>query len=100
MTVVDETVVDEKTLRSEIKSLIVGTLNLEGVDPASIKDDGPLFGAGLGLDSVDALELMVALEKKYGIKLQAHETDRAAFASVNALAGMVEGELRRAGSRG
>jgi acyl carrier protein len=88
-------VLDETTLRSELKSLIVSTLNLEGVDPASIKDDGPLFGAGLGLDSVDALELMVAIEKKYGLKLQAHETDRSAFASVSALAGMVLGELRR-----
>jgi acyl carrier protein len=92
--------VDEKTLRSEIKSLIVGTLNLEGVDPSSIKDDGPLFGAGLGLDSVDALELMVAIEKKYGLKLEAHQTDRSAFASVNALAGMVLGELQRTGSDG
>ncbi len=89
---------DEKTLRSEIKSLIVSTLHLEGVDPASIQDDGPLFGEGLGLDSVDALELMVAIEKRYGLKLQAHQADRSAFASVSALAGMVQGELRRTGS--
>jgi acyl carrier protein len=91
---------DENSLRSELKSLIVSTLNLEGVDPASIKDDGPLFGAGLGLDSVDALELMVAIEKKYSLKLPAHEADRSAFASVKALAGMIEAELRRAGKTG
>jgi len=89
---------DETTLRTELKTLIVSTLNLEGVEPSSIEDDGPLFGAGLGLDSVDALELMVAIEKKYSLKLEAHEADRAAFASVGALAGMVQGELQRAGT--
>ncbi len=89
---------DETTLRSELKSLIVATLNLEGLEPTSISDDGPLFGAGLGLDSVDALELMVAIEKKYGLKLEAHESDRSAFASVSALASLVQGELVRAGS--
>jgi len=93
-------VLDETILRSELKSLIVSTLNLEGVEPSSIKDDGPLFGAGLGLDSVDALELMVAIEKKYGLKLQAHEADRSAFASVSALAGLVQGELQRTGTHG
>ncbi len=91
---------DEAILRSELKNLIVSSLNLEGVEPSSIQDDGPLFGAGLGLDSVDALELMVAIEKKYGLKLQAHEADRSAFASVNALAGLVLGELRRTGTNG
>ena len=91
---------DEAILRSELKNLIVSSLNLEGVAPSSIQDDGPLFGAGLGLDSVDALELMVAIEKKYGLKLQAHEADRSAFASVNALASLVLGELRRTGTNG
>jgi acyl carrier protein len=91
---------DETTLRSELKSLIVSTLSLESVQPSSIKDDGPLFGDGLGLDSVDALELMVAIEKKYGVKLQAHEADRSAFASVSALASLVQGELQRTGKNG
>ena len=92
--------VDETDLRARLKRLIISTLNLEGVEPASIGDDQPLFGSGLGLDSVDALELMVAIEKEYGLKLSAHEADRAAFASVSALARMVLGELEKAGASG
>lgn len=93
--------VDDAALREGIKRLIVRTLNLEGVDAASITDEQPLFGAGLGLDSVDALELVVALEKEYGVKLEAHEADRSAFSSVASLARLVANQLeapRPAGS--
>lgn len=83
-------------LRQRIKSLIVRALGLEGVDPASIEDGAPLFGAGLGLDSVDALELVVALEKEFGIKIQGHQVGREAFASVDALAALVQSRLTAA----
>jgi acyl carrier protein len=88
--------VDEASVRDNLKRLIVQTLNLEGVDPASIGDDQPLFGSGLGLDSVDALELMVAVEKEYGIKVDTNEADRTAFASVTNLARLIAGHLGQA----
>lgn len=82
--------VDLSALRTRLKRLIVDSLNLEGMDPDSIEDDAPLFGEGLGLDSVDALELVVALEREFGIKIQAQEIGREAFASVAALAQFIE----------
>jgi acyl carrier protein len=80
---------DEAALRSRLKRLIVESLHLEGLAPESIADDSPLFGAGLGLDSVDALELVVALEKEYAIRIQSHEVDKSVFASVAHLAAFV-----------
>ena len=79
-------------LRQKIKELIVSSLRLEGVEPASIADDSPLFGAGLGLDSIDALELVVALEQGFGIKIADGEVGKEAFASVNTLAEFVAGK--------
>jgi acyl carrier protein len=74
----------------EIKSLIVTTLALEGVAPESIEDDAPLFGEGLGLDSIDAIELGVAIRTRYGISLDAESEDpRKHFASVSSLAAFV-----------
>ena len=59
----------------------------EDVKPENIKDDAPIFGTGLGLDSIDALELGVAIKKKFGVKLSAENEDsKKHFASVNALA--------------
>ena len=81
---------DHAAIRSTIKRLIVTSLNLEGVSAESIADDQPLFGQGLGLDSVDALELVVALEKEFGISIQSDEIDREVFASVSHLARFVE----------
>jgi acyl carrier protein len=84
---------DQAQIRTALKTLIVETLNLEGTSPDSIADDAPLFGSGLGLDSVDALELMVALEKAYGIKIDANQVDKAALASVTNLAHFIEGRV-------
>jgi acyl carrier protein len=81
--------VDEAGLRETLKRLIVQTLNLEGVEPASIGDEQALFGSGLGLDSVDALELMVAVEKEFGMRIEVGELDRSAFGSVSSLARMI-----------
>jgi len=74
-----------------IKRLIVESLNLEGVRPETIEDDAPLFGEGLGLDSVDALELVVALEKEFGIKIKSQEIGREVFSSVSTLSQFIEG---------
>ena len=79
----------EETLE-RLKRLIIESLNLEGMTPEMIDDGAPLFGDGLGLDSVDALELVVALEKEFSIRIEGEETTREAFASVEAMAGFVD----------
>ena len=79
-------------LKLRVKQLIVRQLKLE-LDPASIKDAAPLFGDsadGLGLDSIDALELVLGVEKEFGIKVQDEEVGVKAFASVNALCDFIE----------
>jgi len=78
-------------LQLEIKQMIIETLDLEDIAVDEIIDDEPLFVEGLGLDSIDALEIGLALQKRYGIKLKADsEETREHFASVNALAALVE----------
>ncbi|MEJ7805051.1 MAG: phosphopantetheine-binding protein [Telluria sp.] len=78
-------------LEQEVKQLIIDVLQLEDVSPADIDSDAPLFVEGLGLDSIDALELGVALQKRYGITLSADAQDtRRHFASVRALAALIE----------
>ncbi len=78
--------VDKATLVEELKSLIIERLKLEDVSPEDIDPAAPLFGEGLGLDSIDALELVVALEKTYGIRIPDEDVGKEAFASVDALA--------------
>jgi acyl carrier protein len=77
-------------LSNELKRKIISALKLEDVNPDQIEDDAPLFGTGLGLDSIDALELVVMLENDYGIVIKDIETGRPAFASVNTLARFIE----------
>ena len=77
-------------LRTRIKEMIVRVLMLEGVTPADIRDDDTLFGSGLGLDSVDALELAIHVEEEFGVKMPDDERTREAFASVAALSGWIE----------
>ena len=81
------------SLKHEIKELIVNALELEDIKPENIGDSEPLFGEGLGLDSVDALELGIALKKKYGFKFSADNAEnKKHFASVDALAAFIEAE--------
>jgi acyl carrier protein len=77
---------DSAQLRSELKRLIVGELNLKGRDPDTIEDDAPLFGGGLGLDSLDALQLAMSIEEKLGVRIPEGEEARTIFGSVRALA--------------
>jgi acyl carrier protein len=74
----------------ELKNKIIEALNLEEVTPADIKDDEPLFGTGLGLDSIDALDLVSMLERDYGILIQDMEVARQAFASYRSLEDFVQ----------
>lgn len=77
-------------LEEEVKQLIIDVLQLEDITAADIDTHAPLFGTGLGLDSIDALELGIALQKRYGISLSADsEETRQHFASVHALATMI-----------
>lgn len=78
-------------LNQEVKELIIEVLQLEDITAADIDTDAPLFVEGLGLDSIDALELGVALQKRYGISLSADSEDtKRHFASVRALAALIE----------
>ncbi|MDR1666722.1 MAG: phosphopantetheine-binding protein [Bacteroidales bacterium] len=74
------------SLLLELKKEIIKVLNLEGITPDKIADDAPLFGEGLSLDSIDALELIVLMEKNYGIKLQDPAQGKEIFKSVRVMA--------------
>jgi len=74
----------------KLKEEIIEVLNLEDVKPADIDENAPLFGEGLGLDSIDALELIVLMEKNYGIKLKDPSQGKEIFKSVKVLADYIE----------
>ncbi|MDR1996724.1 MAG: phosphopantetheine-binding protein [Candidatus Margulisbacteria bacterium] len=77
-------------LETEIKQLIVDSLELEDISPADIEPAAPLFGAGLGLDSIDALELGMALKKKYDVNFKSTgEENKQYFASVQGLVNFI-----------
>jgi acyl carrier protein len=76
-------------LTEKLKKEIIEVLNLEDVKPEDIDVDAPLFGDGLGLDSIDALELIVLLEKNYGIKIEDPKEGRKIFTSVRTMADFI-----------
>jgi acyl carrier protein len=85
---------DETQLRSELKGLLVKELNLQGREPESIDDDAPLFGPpqdgkGLGLDSLDALQLAMSVEERFGVRIPEGDEARGIFRSIRALAAHV-----------
>lgn len=82
----------------ELKQLIISELDLRGKTPDQIDDDGPLFGEGLGLDSLDALQLAVAIEERYEVTIPEGETSRAIFASVRSLAEHIEAQQKQTNS--
>ena len=69
----------------ELKKKMIEVLNLEDMQPDDIDDDAPLFGEGLGLDSIDALELIVMMERSYGIKIKDPAEGKEIFKSVNTM---------------
>jgi acyl carrier protein len=79
-----------QSLTDELKIGIIKTLNLDGVTPADIQADEPLFGTGLGLDSIDALDLVSMLERDYGILIEDMEVARQAFATFRSLENYVQ----------
>ena len=85
---------DPGALKTEVKELLVGGLRLE-TPAADIQDDAPIFGEGLGLDSIDALELVVLVEERFGVSIPDEEVGKDAFASVNALVDFIARERVR-----
>lgn len=86
---------DPAAVRQRIKEILIERLNLEGTTPEMIGDDAVLWGDELGLDSVDALELMIALEEEYGFRIDSEEVDQEDLATVARLEKLVR-ELRLA----
>ena len=74
----------------KIKEQIIEVLNLEDIEPEDIDTDAPLFGDGLGLDSIDALELIVLLEKQYGLKIEDPKDGKKIFYSIRTIAEYIE----------
>ena len=81
-------------IKEDLKKLIIDSIALEEITPDDIKDDEPLFEEGLGLDSIDALELGMAIKRKYNISLESNkEENRKTFYSINTLSDFVESRI-------
>lgn len=80
-------------LKRKLKELLIERLKFEDMTPDDIPDDQPLFAGGLGLDSIDALEIVVMLESEFGIKVKNETSARDSFRSVSTLAQFVEAKL-------
>ena len=80
---------DDKAIALKMKNLIISRLKLE-IEPEEIENDQALFGEGLGLDSIDALELVLGLEQEFGVKIEDEEVGVKAFASIDALVAFVK----------
>ena len=77
-------------LKQQVKKQVVEFLNLTSINPEDIKDDEPLFGDGLGLDSIDSLELIVLLSREYGITIQDPKEGRKVLADINTMVAYIE----------
>jgi acyl carrier protein len=83
---------DTPGLIAFLKKIIIESLKLEDLDPEEIKEEEPLFGEGLGLDSLDALELVVAVEKYFGVVIENEDQGKEAFVSIVGLARYIQRE--------
>ncbi len=84
-------------LKEKLKQMIIEELQIEDVTPEEINDDDPLFGEGLGLDSLDAVELVVQLQVHFGVEIKNIEEGRPALQSINTLAKFVQAKMAEAG---
>lgn len=81
---------DTAALKQQLKKQIVEFLNLTSVNPDDIRDDEPLFGEGLGLDSIDSIELIVLLSREYGVEIKDPKEGRKILVDINTIAAYVE----------
>ena len=79
-------------IKLDLKKRIIEELNLQDIKPEDIVDDAPLFGDGLGLDSIDALELVVLMEKYYGVKVTDESVGKKVLQSINSMAEYIQQE--------
>ena len=77
-------------IKTQLKRILIDELNLEDVNVEDIEDDEPLFGDGLGLDSLDAVEIVVLVQRYYGVEIKDMEEGKQAFRSINALTAFIE----------
>jgi len=82
-------------IRQRLKQVIIEDLNLEEITPEQIRDDEVLFGEGIGLDSLDAVELVVVVKRHFGVEIKDMTEGRAAFASIGSLAKFIEERMAR-----
>ena len=87
-----EIVSNSKVLIEYLKKMVINTLKLEDITVERIGDDTPLFKEGLGLDSLDALELVVAIEKNFNVVIEDENVGKKAFESISTLAQFIQGE--------
>lgn len=78
------------TIKKQLKEMLVNDLKIQGVQPEDISDTEPLFGDGLGLDSLDAVELVVLIQKHFGVQIADMNEGKKAFASINSLIQYIE----------
>ena len=81
--------------KKDLKLQIIDALNLQGMNPDDIDNTAPLFGDGLGLDSIDSLELMVLLERNYGIKIEDAREGRKVLESIDAMAAYIQANRKK-----
>jgi acyl carrier protein len=93
----EDIVNDSAKLCDFLKEMIIDTLKLEEVSAEDIDDDAPLFKEGLGLDSIDALELVVAIEKVFNVIIEDEDVGKEAFGSIRILAGFIQREFTETG---
>ena len=91
---------NERAIAARVRALLVETLRLEGLAPEAIDDRQPLFGEAMGLDSIDALELVVALEREFGIVISNQDVGKETLGSVEAIARLVSFHLGAQGAAG
>ncbi len=81
---------EKEQLKQQVKEQVVKFLNLNTIKPEDIKDDEPLFGEGLGLDSIDSIELIVMLSREYGINIQDPKEGRKILTTINTMVDYIE----------